>query len=289
MMKLSIMTLNMFINAFIKYRFDQDMEDLSECYQEMMELLRDTGYEAVDITSFETTIFTIDIIKSVLKANNLKVGSYIYMDKFSSMDEDGFAERVEKAKKSIDDAILLETKVVMLQPQAQEDIANFTPEEIRGQLIRHWKPVVEYALGKDIHVVVEDTPDLKMHFCTTEELQEVLSAVPGLEVVYDSGNMLLIDEDPVTYYDTFADKTAHIHLKDMRNADSSDRFADTAKDGSKMTVAPTGTGMVNIKTVIEHVKAHGYDGYLTVEFAVDEDNDYRKSLIRSREYVEALI
>lgn len=108
-------------------------------------------------------------------------------------------------------------------------------------------------------------------------------------MVYDSGNMILVGEDPVEYYDAFADRIAHIHLKDMRIADAHEMFTDRALDGRAMTAAPTGTGLIDLENVMKHVREHGYDGYLTIEFAVDAEKDYRGTLRKSREYIESLI
>jgi sugar phosphate isomerase/epimerase len=283
------MTINMVGKMYFGFQIDHDMEAFLEIYEEMMELISETGYEAVDVTSLETSIMGINTVNKILNKYHLKAGSYIYFEQFAAMDEEQFETRVEKAKQAVDDAILMGSKVLMLVPQAQENITECTPEQIHAQLIKHWIPVAAYAQSKGVHPVVEDTPDLRLHFCTTAEMKEVLDAVSGLEIVYDSGNMVLVGEDPVSYYDTFADRVGHIHLKDMRLADAGEMFADTAADGTKMTGAPTGTGIVDLKTVMEHVREHGYEGYLTVEFAVDADNDYRKSLIRSRKYLEALL
>lgn len=289
MRKLSLMTINMVGQMFSGFQIDHDMEAFLETYEEMMELISDTGYEAVDVTTLETGILGIDTVKTILKKYHIKVSSYIYFEQFAAMDVENFEVRVKKAKQAVNDAIDMGTKVLMLVPQAQENIAEYQPEEIRKQMIRHWIPVAAYAKEKGVHPVVEDTPDLRLHLCTTEEMKEVLDAVPGLEVVYDSGNMILAGEDPVAYYDTFAEKTAHIHLKDMRRAAEGEMFADVAADGTKMACASTGTGIVDLEAVMEHVRAHGYEGYLTVEFTVDSDNDFRKSLIRSRQYLESLL
>lgn len=288
MRKLSLMTLNMVGQMFFGFQIDHDIEAFLDTYEEMMELVAETGYEAVDMTSFEVSILGLEKMTSILGKYHLKISSYIYFEQFAAMDEDGFEERVARAKQAVDDAISMGTKVLMLVPTAQENITEYTPEEIRAQMIRHWIAVAAYAQEKGIHPVVEDTPDLRLHFCTAKEVKEVLDAVPGLELVYDSGNMVLVGDDPVAYYDTFAERTGHIHLKDMRLASKADMAADVALDGTKMTCAPTGTGMVDLKEVMRHVRDHGYEGYLTVEFAVDKDNDYRKSLIRSREFLEEL-
>ncbi len=288
-MKISLMTLTMFLRAFIKFQLDHDMEDLLETYEEMMELVSETGYEAVDVTSMETALFTLDGVKGILDKNHLKVSSYIYMACFTQMDEAGMEERIESAKKAVDTAASLGTNIIMLVPQAQSEIGEYEPKAIRAQMIKHWIPIMAYAKEKGMHAVVEDTPDLKLHFCKAEDVKEVLDAVCGLELVYDSGNMLLVEENPVEYYESFADRVGYVHLKDMRIAAPAEGYADTALDGTKMKGACTGTGMVDLKAVVKCIKRHGYEGYMTVEFANGADGDFRKNLIESRKYVEALM
>lgn len=296
MRKLSLMTLNMFAPMLFQYQVTKDMEGLKETYEEMMELVGETGYEAVDVSGLELSVFGEEYVKTVLHTYGLKVSSYIYFDQFGSMEESGVKPRIDRAREAVDTAVRLGTKVLMLvpakgspmEPGVQENLADYTPEAIRAQLVRHWIPAAAYATERGIAPVVEDTPELGFHFCRIREVKEVLDAVPGLKLVYDSGNMLLVGEDPVAYYEAFADRTAHIHLKDMRMAGAKE-MADVAADGSKMTCAPTGTGLVDLAALMGRIREHGYEGYLTVEFTVDEDNDYRKSLIRSREYLERML
>lgn len=288
-MKISLMTLNIVAEMFFKFQLDQDFEEFANIYDEMLDLVKECGYSVVDVTTMETMIFTVDGVKKKLEEHGLKAGSYIYMEQLASMDEAHYEECVQQTKEAVDAAVALGTLVLMLAPQAHEGIENDTLEQIQGSLIRHFTPVTEYAKEKGIHVVVEDTPDLRLHFCAMDELQAVLDSVPGLEMVYDSGNMLLVGEDPVAYYENFAKKTAHVHLKDMRMADPQERFVNQTLDGRFMTGAPIGTGLVDLESTVKCLKQHGYEGYVTIEFVVDEEKDYRRTLIQSREYIEKLI
>lgn len=289
MMKLSLMTINMFTPVLMKVMFEQDMEDALELYDEMMDLVEKSGFDTVDITSMELDFLGMDTVKAALKKRNLGVSSLIHFDKFASMEETEKESIIEKAKKSIDLAQEFGTSVVMLVPQAQDNIEEYSRGNLADSLVTHWTPVSRYAKEKGIHVVIEDTPDLRIPLCTTKELQYVLDKVPGLEMVYDSGNMILVDEDPVAYFDTFASKIGHIHLKDMMVTDASNMFADTSKNGQKMTAAPSGMGMLNFSTLLDHIKASGYEGYLTVEYAKGDGEEYLESLIRSRKYFEKLL
>lgn len=288
-MNISLMTLNMVVEMFFKFQMDQDFEGFMETYEEMLDLVKECGYTKVDVTALETMVFTAGGVKAKLDARGLKVGSYIHMDSFAAMDEEGFEKRVSEAKAAVDTAETFGTSVLMLVPQAYEGIENSTPQEIRDSLVKHFIPVIAYAKEKGIHVVVEDTPDLRLHFCSMSELKDVLDRVPGLELVYDSGNMILVKEDPVEYYRAFADKIAHVHLKDMKEADPRAFLADHDTEGRAMTGAPTGTGVIDLDAVIGMMKQSGYDAGVTVEFVVDEEKDYRGSLIRSREFVESRV
>ena len=289
MRKLSLMTMTLFMRIFFKFNLDHDMEDLREGYEEIMDMVQEAGYKAVDVTSLETESLGTDFILEVLQSHRLRVSSYIHFGQFAAMDADGLESRIELAKQGADIACRLETDVFMLVPQADADIENHTPEQIRGQMIRHWKEIAPYAKAKGLHVVVEDTPDLKLHFCKSDEVKAVLDAVPELELVYDSGNMILVEEDPAGYLETFKNRIGYVHLKDMRKAPAGSMMVDLAKDGTPLSTAPTGTGLIGLQEVIERLIEIGYQGGMTVEFFVDDDREYLKSLKRSREYVENFI
>lgn len=288
-MKLSLMTINMMFPIYMKVMVEQDMEDALELYEEMLDLVKASGFDTVDVTSAELDFFGIDFAKNELKKRNLKVSSLIHFGQFASMNDREAEEITEKAKKAVDFTLGFGANVLMLVPQAQENITDYSREELADSLVCHWWPVAQYAKEKGVHPVIEDTPDLRIPLCTTEELSYVLDRIPDMELVYDSGNMVLVNEDPITYFDTFASRTGHIHLKDMMLTDASNMFADTAKDGRKMTAAPSGKGLLDFETLIRHIRDSGYEGYLTVEYAKGDDEEYLESLIRSREYFEELL
>lgn len=286
-MDISLMTLNMFGEIFFKYQLDQEFEGASETYEEMLDLVKECGYSKVDVTSLETSIFTQEGVKERLDARGLRTGSYIYMADLADPNEEGYDKRISDARSAVDTALFFGTDVLMLAPHAHDGIEENTYEEIHDNLVKHFVPAAEYAREKGVHVVIEDTPDLRLHLCTAAEVKDVLDRVPGLEVVYDSGNMILVKEDPVEYYNTFKDRIGHIHLKDMQETDPKAFMADHDIDGRAMTGAPTGTGMIDLDGVISAIKQSGYDRGITLEYAVDSNRDYRGTLIRSREYIES--
>lgn len=288
-MELSLMTTNMLYGIAVKALEEHDLEEALVLYNEMMDLVETSGFDMIDITSLEFDLFGVDTVKEALKKRNLKVSSLIHFDKFASMEEADSAVLIEKAKNVIDLAKEIGTEIVMLVPQAQENVLEYSRKALADCLVKHWIPIAEYARAQGVHVVAEDTPDLRLPLCTTEELSYVLERVPGLEMVYDSGNMILVDEDPVTYFETFANQIAHIHLKDMIVTDDSNMLADTARDGRKMTAAPSGKGLLDFPTLLEHIKNSGYSGRLAIEYAKGNDEDSLESLNHAQKYFEKLL
>ena len=195
---------------------------------------------------------------------------------------------VENGKKAADMALALGTDVLMLVPVSHEGIAAETPENIRKNLIAAFVPIAEYAVEKGLHPVVEDTPDLRMCFCKATEVLEVMDGAKGLELVYDSGNMILDGEDPVAYLKPFAGRIGFVHIKDMRILEKG-TSNECMRDGRPTSSAPTGTGLIDIPAVIEELVKQGYERGITVEFAKHPDMSYLDSMIKSREYIESLI
>lgn len=289
MRKLSVMTLSMFMQMLYKVKITGDMDEFVETYDEMMEIISESGYTAVDLTAMEVDLLGMEGIDKILGKHHLAVSSYIHFDTYASMDEEGFQERVRAGERAADLAAHFGTKTLMLVPQAHQGIEELSPVQIRERLAAHFRPIVSYAKQKGLTTVVEDTPDLRLHFCAQKDVREVMDAVPDLRLVYDSGNVILVDEDPAAYYEALQDRVGYIHMKDMQEAPAGAAAPEYAADGRAMAAAPSGTGMIDFEKVCRLIKNSGFTGYVTVEFCVDSDNDYRKSLVRSREYFEGLL
>lgn len=285
-MKISLMTFSMVGELFFKFQADKDFNKFAENYDKMLALVKECGYEYVDVSALEIAVFTPEGVKDRLDKYGLKVGSYIYMADLANPDKKAFEERVHAAVEAVDVSLMLGASVLMLAPNAHEGIENNSSQEIISSMAAHFIPVVASAKARGVCVGIEDTPDLRLHLCSIPDIREVLEKVPGLSMVYDSGNMIFAGEDPKVYYDTFADYIKYIHLKDMQKVASDEKNADKDIYGQGFKVAPTGTGIIDLDKVIKTIKDHEYEGFVMVEFAVDEDKDYRRSLLASKKYVE---
>lgn len=288
MNQISIMTINPFIEKFMMYQHFHDKEMLEDEYEEMMAAIHEAGYQAVDVTSWEAQIFSTTHILEVLRRYSLSVSSYICFQEFANPDEK-MPERIAETKRQADLAAELGTEILMLVPTAHEEIDKMKPEEIRQTMIHHWNEVVPYAKSLGLHPVIEDTPNLSLCLDKADEVKEVLDAVEGLELVYDSGNMILDGEDPVEYVKQFAGRIGFAHLKDMTILGKEDEGSERMRDGRATRCVATGTGIIDIKGVIHALLDTGYTGGMTVEYGKDPEKTHLESFVAAREYVENCI
>ncbi|MCC8103515.1 MAG: hypothetical protein LIP11_15085 [Clostridiales bacterium] len=152
-MKLSVMTLNMLFPAMFKFSIDPDEEDFEEYYDEMMQIVSDCGYKAVDVC-FETTVLPTERIMAILNKYSLKVSSYIHMGAFAA--EKDCSEQIEKAKAAADLAATLGTKVLMLAPQAHDGIETCPTEEIQDPIGRTYINKQDYFKSYFIIALIVD-------------------------------------------------------------------------------------------------------------------------------------
>lgn len=285
MKRVSMMTMTLFMRLMFKFKLDHDMDDMLEGYEEMLDLVSEGGFRWVDVTSWEIGILGVQNVAEQLKKHNLRVSSIVHPDMFEAGGDAETAERIEKAKQLVDVAATLGCDVFMIVPQTHPGIEDEDAALLHERLAAHCLPIVAYSKERGVHVVIEDTPELNLQLCKAADVKAVLDRVEGLELVYDSGNMLLCGEKPISYIDPFVGRVGYVHLKDMRPAPVGSMMMDLDKDGNPMSSAPIGTGLVDLPAVTKKLKEIGYDGSYSVEFFVDDDRDYLKSIRRTKEYV----
>ena len=276
-MQVSLMTLDMFIRLAYHYFQDHDMEEFRELYEEMMEMTAGAGIRMVEVTSRETRFLGFDYVKEVLERHQLSVGGYMHMD--TPAEDPAFLdEALSLAKK-------LGADTLMLIPQWHDSLAGCEKEEIHALYAKRWRKVAADAREAGIRVVVEDTPNQKLHLCSAEDMLVFLPLLPHAQLVYDSGNMLLAGEDPVDYIKKTSAWIGYVHLKDMREIPMNTRGGDLSRDGRKLTSAKHGTGLVPLDQVIHALKQLHYNGRWVIELSMDGSESYPEAIRAVQAYL----
>lgn len=200
-----------------------------------------------------------------LKEHDLKCSCYLAFISAPKATEEGNRKAVEMGKEAVEQTLRLGTKIMMFVPADYQDaVDTLAREAVAETFAEVLRPVVRYAEEKGVTVVIEDAPHRNFPMCSEAELRYLLEAVPGLKLVYDSGNMLHAGEDPVEYYDHLAEYTAHAHGKEVGRG----------PDGTLME-CPHGEGMVDFKTLFSHMRENGFEGYIAIELAPNFSGEKR--------------
>ena len=115
-----------------------------------------------------------------------------------------------------------------------------------------------------------------------DRLLRILDLVesPWIRVNYDCGNTFLAGEDPYKMLDAVADKTVHVHAKDIS-------VEQAEKERGKVTGTPVGCacgdGVIDWNRIIGRLKEAGFDGVLSVECGTVDEAD------RSLRYLKGVL
>ena len=160
-------------------------------------------------------------------------------------------------------------------------------ENNRKLIAKNCKGVVEYAKKFGITVVAENYPDLTLGITRACEVKEFLGCANGVKLVFDTGNVIIGEENPVKFLDGFdVSEIAHVHIKDVFVSDDIVDKGERLADGRRVDTVFTGEGIVDIDGAINVLKQKKYNGYYVLEYAGKQGLTRRESLAYCRRYIE---
>jgi sugar phosphate isomerase/epimerase len=108
----------------------------------------------------------------------------------------------------------------------------------------------------------------------SNQVRRVIEAVgsPALRANIDTGNFLLVNQNPTEAAQELAVLAALVHLKDFRRAQPDEAaHVYTALDGTPFTGAVVGQGEVDLAAIIKILGDAGYAGWLSLEYEGGDD------------------
>ncbi|MBS7644446.1 TIM barrel protein [Candidatus Bathyarchaeota archaeon] len=139
------------------------------------------------------------------------------------------------------------------------------------------KEVLEMAENYGIKVTIEPHGE---YTTSAEGLKKILDLVDSdlFGVNFDTGNVYLAGNDPVSTLRGVAEKVLYVHVKDIGGA--------LLRERGKVTGTPVGVavgkGNVNIRECVSVLKSVGYDGVYSIEAGepdLEESIKYLRSII----------
>ncbi|MEH7234954.1 sugar phosphate isomerase/epimerase family protein [Bacillus sp. JJ1562] len=208
-------------------------------------------------------------VQLLLSERNLMVSAYDLSNNFVKTSQEERNIEIQKVNKGIDVAKKLNTNVIRI---FSGDLAeNVSFEQGKSWIIECLKQVASYAEEKGIILAIENHG----YFAgRSEQVIELIEAVGSTHVrsTLDTGNFLLVDEDPKHAVSALKQYVSHVHFKDFINMGKEyEGHAFRSLSGDKFLGTVAGEGRVDLQHVIEELESVNYNGWLSVEYEGTDD------------------
>jgi hydroxypyruvate isomerase len=208
-------------------------------------------------------------VKRQLKDLGLDLATYSIGNDFFQPDAEERAKQLAALKEGVDVANQLEVGCLRVfsgsaKPGYQlEDGLNWILEGL-----------AEGAAYAEAHGVVLALENHGLMAGRSDQVRHIIETVnsPALRANLDTGNFLLVGQNPTDAARELKDLVALVHLKDFRPAGPEDTtHVYTGLDGSKFTGAVVGEGQVDLPTIVGILREAGYTGWLSLEYEGGQD------------------
>ena len=253
--RLSLMTFPMDIDLFKKTMSIRDI----------LKLAQQAGIRNVDVMNVRER--QIPQYLEAMEETDVQVYTYITQTSFL-----GSKKRRDKAiKASLETAKLLNAKYLMIVPYGFPDwyrARRIGREAVKQHMIDGFRKAVEMGQFFGIRVCFETTPHDASRLSSTQDCLDVLNAVDGLELVFDTANMLPHGDDPMEAYEALKGRISHVHLKDVVLEQRSKvlKHSEHTPDGKYMRCVIWGEGIIPVMEIYRRMIADGYTGQFAIEY-----------------------
>ena len=133
------------------------------------------------------------------------------------------------------------------------------------RLLSNLDRVAKLAAEREVRAVLH--PHVGTMIETGDEVQQVLAG-SSISLCLDTGHLLIGGTDPAELARQAPERIAHLHLKDAdstiaaRVQSGQLTYSEAVRQGM---YRPLGQGDVDVLAIVRHVRAHGYNGWYTLE------------------------
>ena len=242
-----------------------DVRNKNMTVRDTLLLAKQAGIPFVDLLNVPDE--QIEAYVAAMNETGVRVYTYIIDTSFL----DNLQTQRESILKGLQTAAVLQAKYLMIIPYVYRDALRAEPldrQTVKQCMIEGFQQAV--ALGKEygVRICFETTPHNISCLSGTQDCLDVLNAVPELDFVFDTANMLPHGDDPVEAYEALKRRISHVHLKDVQLVPCNDfyPYAELAADGRLMHCVVWGEGIIQVKALYEKMISDGYAGCFAIEY-----------------------
>lgn len=259
-MELSLMTFSMMRDRF-QHKMDAEL---------LCRIAEENGLKSMDLMDSEVELYGEAELTDAMRAHGIRCGCLITnAPLFMEPQRAGVGKALELAAR-------LGSKYLMVIP------GNILPEEhafcekagrqkLLDMTVEGLTRAVEAAKKYGITIGFENTPQDFKPLASLEDVQYVLEHVPGLGLIFDTGNFRVADTkcDEMAIYERLKNYIVRIHLKDVVVGDFIE--GERCVDGQRIVPVVTGSGIIPMKELIHAFQRDHSGKALAIEYAMPKE------------------
>lgn len=204
-----------------------------------------------------------------LEKHDMKVSAFDVSNNFVKRSREERAAEEAKVLEGIKTAKKLGTDIVRVFCGDLND--GLTYEEGQEWIVEGLKHCAAEAEKEQVYLAIENHGLLAGK---SEQVKEIISRVnsPYVKSTFDTGNFLLVHEDPVQALEKVKEQVVHVHFKDFRKKEADETVRGfKSLEGDELIGVVPGDGLVELKQIVDGLKSVQYNGWLSLEYEGFDD------------------
>jgi sugar phosphate isomerase/epimerase len=211
----------------------------------------------------------IQRVNQALKEKGLVVSAYDVSNNFVKESAEDRRMETEKVLEGIETAKKLGTNIVRVF--CGDLHGGLTYGEGQGWIVEGLKQCAGKAEEEGVYLAIENHGLLAGK---SEQVKEIIEKVnsPYVGSTFDTGNFLLVHEDPLHAFNRLKEEIVHVHFKDFRRKEESESLKGfKSTEGVELIGTVPGDGQVDLSSIVKGLKAANYQGFLSIEYEGHDD------------------
>lgn len=247
------------------YSLGRSLQDGSLNLSQALSLIKETGGEGVDVMAAYVRDYANTELRQMVADSGLVTCCYIAGANFVVTDAIQQAEAVESVRRAIDDAQEVGAEVMLITTGGCPE--GMQKSEARKLVANGLSVLLPHAKGAGITLTIEDVGGPQAPYRLGAEVLECCElAGPELMITYDSGNMVIGDEDPVEALAVMRLRVVYAHAKDWELLPPEAETNLISPSGKRYVGTVVGQGVIDHVPVFAALRAMHYDGFVSFEY-----------------------
>ena len=233
-----------------------------ECAEVAMEMLASAGIMGTDVHAENFRTYGVEPIKKLHDNAGMRVTSVFHILHGDYKNPAEVKTLIAGSELDIENCAKAGSKLLMGVPLIS--VPHTCPQDrvdtLKG-IAEYLGGISEIAEQYGVTVTVENYSETDTALSYISDIEYILENAPKVRYVFDSGNFWFGGDDMLKACKKFADKTVHVHLKDLKER----KGGELNICGKEVDCVAIGDGILPNYEAIEFLKSTGYDGAYIIE------------------------